>query len=309
MVLLDSFTVNVNLTDGQTHQIALYFLDWDSAGRSEQVTALNAATGAVLDSRTVSSFSSGEYLVWDISGNVSFQINCLAGPNAVLSGMFFDSAPANAPSGTAFVKTDSTTQGNWLGVYGGQGYNMVDAIPADQYSWTVTDNGAAVTTGMGSSLAFTPVSPGTYQVTLTVTESVNDTGSASWSVVAVEAPPTVTLSGPYSGQSGSAIAFTASASNPNANEAPGFTYSWNFGDGETDNGASATDSHVYAKTGTYTVTVTATDSVGETASSTAVVTVSSTSQSASAFIQTSDGLIPNFGANPTITALRSRQLV
>ena len=36
----------------------LYFLDWDSTGRSEQVQISNA-DGAVLDTETVSSFNAG----------------------------------------------------------------------------------------------------------------------------------------------------------------------------------------------------------------------------------------------------------
>jgi hypothetical protein len=88
----DSFSVNVNMTDGQTHQVALYFLDWDNAGRSERIDVLNSA-GAVLDSRTVSSFHGGQYEVWNVSGNVTFRITRLAGPSAVLSGLFFDAPP------------------------------------------------------------------------------------------------------------------------------------------------------------------------------------------------------------------------
>jgi hypothetical protein len=84
-----SFNVNVNLTDGQTHQVALYLLDWGNAGRSERIDVLNSA-GQVVDSRTVSSFSGGQYLVWNVTGNVTFRITRLRGANAVLSGIFFD---------------------------------------------------------------------------------------------------------------------------------------------------------------------------------------------------------------------------
>ena len=59
---LRSFTVDVNLADGQTHDLELYFLDWDSKGRSEQVQISNAATGTVLATETISSFSNGVYL-------------------------------------------------------------------------------------------------------------------------------------------------------------------------------------------------------------------------------------------------------
>ena len=54
-----SFTVDVDVTDGQKHGLELYFLDWDSHGRVEQVQVINAVTGAVLSTQTVSSFSSG----------------------------------------------------------------------------------------------------------------------------------------------------------------------------------------------------------------------------------------------------------
>jgi hypothetical protein len=84
-----SFTVDVNITDGQTHQLALYLLDWDSRGRSERVDILDPTTGAVLNSQTASGFANGEYLVWNISGHVQIRITNLAGDNAVLSGLFF----------------------------------------------------------------------------------------------------------------------------------------------------------------------------------------------------------------------------
>src|SRR5207249_4636479 len=59
-----TFTVDVNLTDGQKHQLALYLLDWDSTTRSERIDILDAATGAVLDSQTTSLFNGGKYVVW-----------------------------------------------------------------------------------------------------------------------------------------------------------------------------------------------------------------------------------------------------
>jgi hypothetical protein len=83
-----TFTLNLDVTDGKTHQVALYLLDWNSAGRSERITVLNS-TGQVIDTRTVSSFQGGQYEVWNVAGDVTFQITCLAGPNAVLSGIFF----------------------------------------------------------------------------------------------------------------------------------------------------------------------------------------------------------------------------
>ena len=98
-----SFTVDVNLTDGQQHDLELYFLDWDKQGRSEQVKITNAATGAVLSTQTVSSFQSGIYLDYAISGNVLITFTKLAGPNAVLSGLFLD--PSTGTTSTAAIVT------------------------------------------------------------------------------------------------------------------------------------------------------------------------------------------------------------
>ena len=52
----------MNLTDGKTHDLELYFLDWDSTARQAEVQISNAATGAVLDTETVTSFHAGVYL-------------------------------------------------------------------------------------------------------------------------------------------------------------------------------------------------------------------------------------------------------
>jgi hypothetical protein len=50
-------------------------------------------SGAVLDTRDVSSFQSGTYLTWNLKGHVRLVItNLSASSNAVLSGLFFGPA-------------------------------------------------------------------------------------------------------------------------------------------------------------------------------------------------------------------------
>jgi len=87
----DASTValDINFTDGATHRVAIYLLNFDTSGRAETVTVLDAATNAVLDTRSASSFVNGEYLVWNISGHVTIHVACTGGPNAVVSGVFF----------------------------------------------------------------------------------------------------------------------------------------------------------------------------------------------------------------------------
>src|SRR6185312_7449392 len=75
----------------------------DTLVRSERVDAVDPASGAVLDSRTVSNFHTGTYLVWDVSGHIDFRFTVLGGYNAVLSGLFVD--PAAAPGGLNLMTT------------------------------------------------------------------------------------------------------------------------------------------------------------------------------------------------------------
>ena len=91
----------------------------------------------MLDSQTVSGFTAGQYLVWNIAGNVTFHVTSTGGANAVVSGIFF------GPGAHAtFNSSDSTTQGNWIGVYGGDGYNVIlDSASYPAYVNAVTANG------------------------------------------------------------------------------------------------------------------------------------------------------------------------
>jgi hypothetical protein len=61
----------------------------------------DAATGAVLSTQTVSSFQSGIYLDYAISGNVLITFTKEAGPNAVLSGLFLDPSQATTSAALA----------------------------------------------------------------------------------------------------------------------------------------------------------------------------------------------------------------
>ena len=89
----NSFDVDVNLTDGQAHRVALYCLDWDGGrGHSQSVTVRDAASGTVLSAQSVSGFNGGAYLTWTVKGHVVFRLTDVAGANAVLNALFFDLA-------------------------------------------------------------------------------------------------------------------------------------------------------------------------------------------------------------------------
>jgi len=89
----NGFAVDVNLDDDKPRRVALYLLDWDgNNSRSERIDILDAQTGDVLNSQTVTSFSGGKYLVWLLSGRVQIRIRPLVADDvntAVLSGLIF----------------------------------------------------------------------------------------------------------------------------------------------------------------------------------------------------------------------------
>ncbi len=139
-----SFTIDVNLTDGAPHQLAVYSVDWDYRGRSQRVEILDASTGVVLDTRAISGFQGGQYLVWTLSGRVKLRVVNTGPNNAVVSGMFFDGAGSR--SAAAFVRTDSTTKGSWRGVYGKAGYALAGvALGLPSYAALAVKNAASCT--------------------------------------------------------------------------------------------------------------------------------------------------------------------
>src|ERR1700733_14682286 len=91
LLTTSTFSIDMNLTDGNSHQLAIYCLDWNGQGRAERIDILDAVSAAVLDSRDVASFSqTPQYVIWNIRGHVSIKVTWTAGTNAAISGFFFD---------------------------------------------------------------------------------------------------------------------------------------------------------------------------------------------------------------------------
>ena len=172
-----SFAMDINLTDGNPHQVALYAMDWDEGMRSETIQIIDANSGAQLDTRSISSFVDGIYLIWNISGHVRVNVTYTGGSNAVISGIFFASTgavatpasnPATSNASAAFLKLDATTEGGWQGNYGVDGYSIPygnQKLPSyaaltmqNQSSWTwmaETSDPRALSTGAGTAAATT----------------------------------------------------------------------------------------------------------------------------------------------------------
>ena len=156
-----NFTLDMNLSDGKPHQVALYFVDWDAAGRAQTVTILDQATGISLDSRTLASFTNGTYLVWTITGHVTVQINRSAGINAVLSGIFFGTGTGSPPPPSLPVITQ---QPHSASVTLGQTATFsvtATSSTALAYQWQSEPSGASVFTNIPGAMANTYTTPPT----------------------------------------------------------------------------------------------------------------------------------------------------
>jgi hypothetical protein len=174
-----SFTVNVNLTDGVPHQVALHAIDWDSTTRAQRIDVIDASTGAVLDSRMLSGFTNGQYLVWQVQGHVRFQVVRTGGANAVVGGIFLD-APIGAPqpptvSLTAPAHGASFTAPASIGLAASASDSDGTVARVDFYA-----NGALVGSDTTSPFAVTwsGVAAGSYRLTARATD---DSGLATTS--------------------------------------------------------------------------------------------------------------------------------
>ena len=131
------------------------------------------------------------------------------------------------------------------------------------YAWNFGDG----TTATGVTANHTYAAPGTYTVTLTVTDDDGATGVLTQDVtVAANQAPTAAFT-PTTNFLGVSVDATASSDLDGTITG----YSWNFGDGAT--AAGATANHTYGSAGTYTVTLTVTDDLGATGTVSHDVTV------------------------------------
>jgi len=116
--------------------------------------------------------------------------------------------------------------------------------------------------------------PGTYNVTLTVTDDAGNKGTATQSVtVGTSSPGGLTAAftfSPGSPLAGSAVNFNASTS---TSADPIATYQWDFGDGATTTKSVPTVSHTFTSAGDYVVTLTIIDTKSRKAITTQTVTI------------------------------------
>ena len=176
----------------------------------------------------------------------------------------------NLPPVAAFTHTPATPGlGEWIQFDGSASADPDGTV--DAYAWDFGDG----STGAGSVMWHRYTTPGTYLVTLTVTDDDGATDSTTITVQVgpTNLPPVAAFSfSPSNPMAGGWVQFDGSASaDPDGTIT---TYAWDFGDGSSDTGPAVW--HRYATVGTYLVTLTVTDDDGATNSTTQTIQVGST---------------------------------
>jgi PKD repeat protein len=167
------------------------------------------------------------------------------------------------PSATFTAAPNPTIPGATVAFNAGASNDAIASISA--YSWSFGDGTGA--TGATPSHAYS--APGSYVVTLVVTNNFGQTATSS-TVVTVDAPPTASFTiVPNPATVGTPVGFNASGSTAPPGVSAGYT--WAFGDGGTASGPVV--SHSYTSPGTYAVTLIVVDSDGQSATTIERVTI------------------------------------
>jgi hypothetical protein len=269
-----SFSFDVNITDGGTHQVVFYALDWDSytGVRAETIQIVDASNPShILDTETLSSYTGGTYLLWNISGHVTVNVTWTAGANATISGVFF-----GVPSQTAPLFTSGTST---MFVVGSTGSFTVTASgsPAPGFSETgALPSGVAFNTSTGV-LSGTPASGsnGSYPLTITASNGVAPNATQGFTLTVNPAgtqAPSITSASSTTFTVGTAGTFTVMAS---GSPAPGFSETGALPSGVTFNTSTGVLSGTAASgsNGSYPLTITASNGVNPNAQQSFTLTV------------------------------------
>ncbi len=87
--------VDIRLKHAHRYRLALYAVDFDRKSRQETVDIYDSPSLVLAAPvQMISSFEKGKYLIFDCHDSVRLRINAVRGPDAVVSGIFFDPLPA-----------------------------------------------------------------------------------------------------------------------------------------------------------------------------------------------------------------------
>ena len=184
----------------------------------------------------------------------------------------FSAIPPQAPVGpTAVINSgDFADTGQQMTFDGSR--SQAGSLPIARFNWDMGD-GTALN---GPTVKYTYNQPGSFTVTLTVTDQAGQSDTTTKTVqvnpVVEVVPPTAVIEGPAAAFVGDSVTFSAAGSQQGT--AAIANYQWQSGDGN-DTGLIPSNSFttVYSQPGTYYVTVTVADSSGLSDSASMAITI------------------------------------
>jgi hypothetical protein len=166
-----SLGFDINFVDGATHRLAMYCLDWKGAvtsGVTQSVTVMDALDKTVLDTRTMTGFQNGTWLVWDIKGHVQIRVTGTGtASNAFVHGLFFgDASPVTAAPVITNASTPFFYAANTVS------YQITASNSPTSYDAVGLPAGLSVNSSTGLISGTPPATEaGIYNVTLSATNS------------------------------------------------------------------------------------------------------------------------------------------
>ena len=199
------------------------------------------------------------------------------------------SSVVNVPPVAAFTSTSTDLSSTFDGSTSSDPDGTISS-----YAWNFGDS--------STSTSATPThvysQPGSYVVSLTVTDNRGGTNTVTHSVSA--SLPNVAPTAAFT-TSATDLAVSTNATGSTDSDGTIASYAWNFGDGAAASGA--TSSHTYATAGSYTISLTVTDNQGATGTVTHSVTVPAANIApVAAFSFTTSGLSAIFDSSASADA-------
>lgn len=252
----------------------------DGSGSSDNVDVVSW-TWEFFDGVTIVTLS-GEVIdhVFDNAGQFSIDLTVEdAAGNDASDSVLVTVNDTEDPVAVATADPDPVNYGETVTLDGsGSWDNVVDGIVS--WTWDISLEGTLEDTLYGMIVTYEFQDLGDYDVTLTVEDEAENTGSVTIVVTSEDSedPVAVAAADPTTVDIGGTVSFDSEGSSDNHGIV---SYEWDFDDGSAVV-TGATAEHAYDEAGTYDVTLTVTDSSGNSATDTVTVTVEAVNEAPTA---------------------------